>query len=553
MKVEKRQCDILCAGGGVAGLMAGIRARELGANVIVADKSDVRRSGAAAVGCDHFMCYIPEVHGDSKAFSKELNYGQMASKIALIDTEDLVYLYEKSFDIVKLWDSWGIPMKYEGRWEFAGHTYPGRQGVGLKYSGQNQKLVLNDQALKRGIDILNRVMIFDVLTDGKGNAIGALGIDCREDKLYEFEAKAVFLGTGGCVGLYPGPTHGKDAVRNHPKTSSGDGRAMAYRAGAELGDLELTARHAGPKGMARSGQGTWVGVLRDRYDRTIGPYVTKPEKLYGDMTIETSKVIFDDYKKSGKGPIYMDMRGISDADLEYMLYWLIHEGNTALTDYLKEEGIDLKKNPVEFMTFEMAVAGGIHVNHKGETAVKGLYAAGDECAAIGGGIASAAIIGWSAGENAAKYIKRVKTVSLDNVRAQINRQWDMVKDIRERDVAAKWQEAYYALQLCMEDYCGSVRSQTMLEAGSDYIGRIKTRVPNLLMAENAHELMHCLEAINAIDVAQAVFTAALDRKETRGRHIRSDYPLNNAMLSDQIHLIKLVNGNPAIEWRQVKK
>jgi flavin-dependent dehydrogenase len=73
MGEEVMECDILCAGGGIAGLMAAIRARELGASVIVAEKGNVKYSGCGRCGNDHFETYIPEVHGtDRNTFFEEL-------------------------------------------------------------------------------------------------------------------------------------------------------------------------------------------------------------------------------------------------------------------------------------------------------------------------------------------------------------------------------------------------------------------------------------------------------------------------------------------------
>ena len=76
----------------------------------------------------------------------------------------LTYL-NNSEEVVKLWDSWGIPMKYKGKYEFAGHAFPGRPFPDLKYSGQDQKKILTEQALKRGAVIVNRVIVFDLIGD----------------------------------------------------------------------------------------------------------------------------------------------------------------------------------------------------------------------------------------------------------------------------------------------------------------------------------------------------------------------------------------------------
>ena len=112
---EVVKADILCIGGGPAGLMAAIRASELGASVVVADKSNTLHSGSGSAGNDHFECYIPEFHGpDMKPILDERLSHPLPGK----GVEFAQPLLEKSFDIVKLWDSWGIPMKYKGKWEF---------------------------------------------------------------------------------------------------------------------------------------------------------------------------------------------------------------------------------------------------------------------------------------------------------------------------------------------------------------------------------------------------------------------------------------------------
>ncbi len=156
MKTETYQADVLCVGGGIAGLMAAIRASELGAKVIVVDKGNTARSGEARAGNDHFWCYIPEVHGsDIDAFIQECLLSQLGQFVSGLGHNVIKVLMEHSFDIVKLWDSWGIPMKYNGKWEFAGHSFPGRLLTHLKYAGQNQKPILTRQAIKKNVQIMN--------------------------------------------------------------------------------------------------------------------------------------------------------------------------------------------------------------------------------------------------------------------------------------------------------------------------------------------------------------------------------------------------------------
>lgn len=118
MERETIESDVLCIGGGIAGLMAAIRASELGAKVVVAEKGNTLHSGAAATGVDHTFCYIPEVQGNIdvliKSHMRGIGWGS-----ALWRT-----LLERSYEIVKLWEAWGIECKYQGKYEFAGHSYP---------------------------------------------------------------------------------------------------------------------------------------------------------------------------------------------------------------------------------------------------------------------------------------------------------------------------------------------------------------------------------------------------------------------------------------------
>ncbi len=544
MKEEIVKADVLCVGGGIAGLMAAIRASELGAKVILAEKGNTLRSGSGATGCDHFRAYIPEFHGsDIEPVIEEM----MHSQVGWTRPKDFVRTWmERSFEIVKLWNNWGIPMKYKGKWEFAGHAFPGRPFTTLKYSGQNQKPILTREARKRGVEIINRVMVFDLLRDE--GIIGAIGVDTREDRVITFWAKSVILGTGGCVRLYPGPTPGWLFNRADSPHTTGDGRAMAYRAGAELVNMEIPMRWAGPKYFARCGKATWVGVLRDPQDKPVGPFVKRPDRRYGDAIADTYKSLFEDYAKSGRGPVYMDCRGISADDYKYMMYWMTHEGNTAIVNHLKEEGIDLRKNAVEFMTYEMTTRGGIYYNEKGETSVKGLYAAGDE---YFGGVSCAATFGWIAGENAANYAKQAKAPKAGQGRAEIKEKRNILEKIRGRKTGATWQEVNVALQQIMYDYVGSLRYETMLKAGYSHLCRLKKKAYDTLLAKNQHELMHCLEVLNLLDIGELIFLAISKRKETREKYTRLDYPFANPTLDGKILICEKVDNRPVAEWREI--
>jgi succinate dehydrogenase/fumarate reductase flavoprotein subunit len=544
MVEEMIERDVLCVGGGIAGLMAAIRACERGASVIVVDKANTVRSGSGGTGNDHFRCYLPEFHGpDIESVIQDVKAGDAGTR-----SDSFIRTWmEKSSEIVKLWDSWGIPMRYKGNWEFAGHTFPGGIFSWLKYSGQNQKLVLTKEARRRGATIVNRVMIFDLLRNDEGNLIGAVGVDTRENKVVSFLAKSIVLGTGRPVRLYPSATPGWMFNRPDAPHTTGDGRAMAYRAGAELVDLEMPMRWAGPKYFARCGKATWVGVFRDPHGRPVGPFVQKPDRRYGDAISDTYRSLFEDYAKSGKGPVYMDCGGISDEDYEYMLYWMTHEGNTAILNHLKDEEIDIKDHPVEFMTYEMGTMGGVYFNERAETSLKGLFAAGDE---YRGGISCAATFGWIAGENAAIHAEKNDSPKSGGLKSRIEEKKTMVEKILARSVGIPWQEANIALQQTLFDYAGAVRSEQMLKAGYEHLKRINKKAQAELKAKNQHELVHCLEVLNLMDLGELIFAGILERKETREKCYRTDYPFTNPMLNGKRLVYRRGEKGPLVEWKE---
>ena len=543
MNKDVIEADVLCVGGGIAGLMAAIRAGEMGAKVVVAEKGNARYSGCGRSGNDHFEAYIPEVHGSEvDEFIDELL--KTAKGEIHLGRDIFQAQFARTLSIVQLWDKWGIPMKYQGGWEFAGHSFPGRTMTHIKYEGRFQKDVLVRQARDRGVEILDRVMVVDLLRQGD-RVVGALGVHTRDERTLVFKAKSVILATGKCSRLYPSLTPGWMFNDPHGGVQSGDGRAMAYRAGAELQNVEMPQRHIGPKYFAKFGQASWIGVLKDPEGKPAGTFVQKPDRKYGDMILEVNKLVAEEHGLAGKGPLYMDCTDMSEEDHAYMMHWMEHEGNVSLVDHMRDEGIDPRKHPIEFATYPLRAGGLVIANEKAETSLDGLYAAGDESF---GDISAAATFGWIAGENAASTAQTLPHPGLDSQTGRINEAETFMEDLRRRPHGPDWKETNVALQQVMNDYAGMVRNGALLEQGLSHLRRIREKAKDELIARNPHELWRCLEVMNLIELGELVFLLALDRKETRGLHRRPDYPFTNPTL-DKAHVVRSVEGTPQVEWR----
>jgi succinate dehydrogenase/fumarate reductase flavoprotein subunit len=554
IQIEKEpiEVDILVAGGGIAGLMAAIHAAGQGASVIVAEKANTKRSGSGATGNDHFCCYIPEVHGEDM---EPILWEDLHSLHGDFQDTSLARKFlEQSYERVKDWHSWGINMQPKGHWDFSGHAYPGRPRIFLKYAGHNQKEVLTKQVKKRGAKIMNHLVITEVITHS-GEVIGAIGVSTSAEKpvVKLFRAKCVLLTTGSATRLYPSTTPGWMFNIAFCPSCNGSGRAMAYRAGAKLINMEIPNRHAGPKYLARCGKATWIGVYRDPHGKAIGPFVDRPTKELGDITADVWNTVFTDKFRSGEGPIYVDCTTTAEKDIEYMLWGLVEEGNTAMLDYMAEEGIDVRKHRVEFRQYEPFLIGsrGIEIDVNGETNVKGLFAAGDEVGNFRADISGAATYGWIAGKNAAERARGITGFQKAEKSRLVKDRAKFYSEILERETGPSWKEANLALQQIMGDYAGvDVRSETLLKAGLKYLGDLKTKAYKTLKADNSHTLMRSLEALDLMDCGEVIFLAALERKETRGMHRRSDFPFTNPLLADKFLTIQLDKGAPALEWRE---
>lgn len=543
--------DVLIIGGGIAGMQAAITAAEHGVDVIVAEKADTRRSGCGATGNDHFMCYIPEYHGED--FNEIIREVTETLVGPLQDMDLLRLMMKRSHELVLKWESYGIPMRPTGQWSFMGHAMPGRRRYHLKYDGKDQKPLLTKAALARGAKIMNKTVMRQLLTDDAGRVVGAIGINITNDvpEIVVFQTKAVIIATGNALRLYPGqnPAYSFN-VANCP-ADTGSGQAMALRAGARLVNLDQPYVHSGPKYFARAGKATWIGVLTDFHGEPVGPFVTKPTKELGDVTADIWQNVFEEKMEDGSGPVYMNCSETSEDDMQYMMNAFLSEGDSSIVDYLDQYDINLRKEMVEFGTFEYNfTARGLDIGLDGGTTLPGLYAAGNATGNVRGDITSAAVFGHICAENASEYVKTQPDYDVTN-HVEIAKEIELIDTILGRENGATWREANSMLQQIMREYVGmKLRSESLMKAGIKYIRDLRKYSLNQLKADNAHELMRTLEVLDLIDVGEAVALMSENRKESRGRcHRRSDYTFTNPLLNNKFQTIAKTKDGFQLEFR----
>lgn len=548
-------CDILIMGGGIGGLMAAIAAADAGMSVIVAEKSDTRRSGSGATGNDHFVVYIPEVHGDFEDYMAELKMTQAGLNA---DEPILRRFAQRAFEVCRDWHNWGINMRVNDTWTFEGHAYPGHMRTHLKYDGHDQKKILTAEAKKRGVKIQNHSPITELLTNDDGRIIGALGLDVSEEepRLQLFRCKAVITATGSTNRIYSSCTPGWMFNIAGCPSDAGGGLAAPYRVGATLVNLDIAGLPAGPKYFSRAGKGTWIGVLRDYTGKNIGPFVDKPSRENGDITSDVWPGVFRDKMENGTGPVFMDCTDIDEEEMQYLYWALTCEGDTSLLDAMEKQGIDLRNKMVEFGSYECALLGrGVEIDINGATNVPGLFAVGDQVGNFLSHISGAATYGRIAGEEAVKYAAACDFAESVTEHLTVIERQSFYTELMERKEGAGWKELNILVNQLMDDYCPvfGVRSEGKFEAGLGYLEDARRIANSSLRCSNAHELMRACEAIDLLDIAEAVMLSARERQETRGAHIRSDYPFTNPLLANHFVEITKTKDGPVLKIRPAKK
>jgi succinate dehydrogenase/fumarate reductase flavoprotein subunit len=116
-----------------------------------------------------------------------------------------------------------------------------------------------------------------------------------------------------------------------------------------------------------------------------------------------------------------------------------------------------------------------------------------------------------------------------------------------------WQEVNVALNQILSDYVGSIRYENMLKAGYSHLRRLKGRAYGTMKAKNQHELMHCLEVLNLLDIGEVIFVAVSERKETRDKYSRLDYPFANPVLDGKMLICKRLGNKPVAKWREIRR
>ncbi|MBW2018229.1 MAG: FAD-dependent oxidoreductase, partial [Deltaproteobacteria bacterium] len=256
MEDQYLKTDVLIIGGGVAGLNAALSAREAGQDVVIMDKAVIKRSGHAAGGIDHFCAYLntgPE--WDTREAYLEFT-AKSARGAADLSVVEKVYCDELE-TAIKRFDDIGCTLRRPDGSFFRTQSFGQPGPWWINFNGKRLKPLLTRAVKRAGCTVLERVVTSDLLVYD-GEVCGAAGFDIRKGTFYVVQAKAVIMLTGGTNRLFQNPTGLSFNCWMCP-ANTGDGEAMALRAGAELANVEYLRMTLVPRGFSAPGLNALVG------------------------------------------------------------------------------------------------------------------------------------------------------------------------------------------------------------------------------------------------------------------------------------------------------
>ena len=555
--------DVLVIGAGGAGLRAAIEARSHGASVGLVCKSLLGKAHTvmAEGGIAAALSNVDDRDDWKVHFADTMRGGQYLNNFRMAE----LHAKEAPARVREL-EAWGalFDRAADGsilQRNFGGHAYPRLAHVGDR-TGLEMIRTLQDYAVHQGIDDHMECAVIELLTDGE-RVVGAFAFDRDRGTFKVFRAKAVVLATGGVGKAY--------RITSNSWEYTGDGHALAYRAGAALIDMEFVQFH--PTGMVwpPSVAGILVtegvrgegGVLRNsigerfmfgdipplyrnqtadneeegwRYTQGDKDARRPPELLTRDHVARCIVREIKEGRGSPHGGVFLDIAWIKER-LPNAAEHIRRKLPSMYHQFKELADIDITEEPMEVGPTTHYVMGGVRVDADSQmTDVPGLFAAG-ECAAglhganrLGGNsLSDLLVFGKRAGEYAARFAR-------ENAAGRIAReQLDEVSRIAlepfERSVDADGGENAFGiqqdLQELMQDQVGIVRNERDLRDALEGIDRLRERAGRVAVSGNReyNPGWHtALDLRNLLAFSEAIARAALERRESRGAHTRLDYP-----------------------------
>ncbi|QNI52757.1 pyridine nucleotide-disulfide oxidoreductase family protein [Synechococcus sp. BIOS-E4-1] len=523
MDIQRHQVDFLVVGGGTAGCMAAIKAKQRNpdANVLVLEKANIRRSGAIAMGMDGVNTAVIPGNSTPEQYVKEITI----ANDGILDQKSVYKTGELGFSVIQELESWGVKFQKdnEGNYDLKQVHRVGKYVLPMP-EGKDLKKILSRQVKRHKVKVINRVMATRVVVQNDRVA-GVTGLDVRSGDFHVIQAKAVLLCTGACgrLGL---PSSGYLYGTYENPTNAGDGYSMAYHAGAKLSNLECFQ----------------INPLIKDYNGPACAYVASPFGAY-TANAEGNRFISCDYwsgqmmlemwkeLNSGSGPVHLKMYHLDEATISEIETVLFANERPSRERFHAGRNENYRTHGVEMSISEIGLcsghsASGVQVDENMQTSVTGLYAAGDMASVPHNYMIGAFVSGRVAAEHAIDAIRDFEHQEPDES-FLMEEQKRIYAPISNPDGIPHTQ-VEYKLRRFVNDYLQPPKAPHNMQIGLDKFVAYNSVLAEL-GARDPHELMRCMEIHFIRDCAEMAARASLFRKESRWGlyHYRLDFPDRN--------------------------
>ncbi len=537
-----QRTDVVIIGGGGAGIRAAIEAASLGCRVVVLDKGPVGRSGTTPMAMEAFQAVgFP---GDSE----EIHFRDTVEGGYRLGDENLIFALVRDAALrARDLEAYGVRFKKKpdgshDPMHHPGQTFP--RALYIQGGGFGMLAGLIQEAKKHSqIRILSDAFMIQIGLDREGAATGAVFLDLKDGFLKTIQCKAIILATGGHEELW--------AFNDAACTACGDGIHLAYEAGAELVDLEMLQFYPTVVLHPPSIRGTLFQYELITDPEMLGGRLLNGQKepFFGGKLLRDAVVraIWKEIREgrgTPHGGVYIDL--VHSTKSREGLTRALEKWQPNQFRYLKDMGCDLRETLVEVAPHAHYTLGGVAIDEKARTTIPGLFAAGEVAGNLhganrvsGNALAETQVFGSLAGASAASWALNrggEEAPFLNEKKEEIEKgleDWTQKKEsgIRPYEVRRR-------IQRIMWEHCGVERDARGLEEGitklEEVNGEILPRMaidgrkPDGSFGAYPRELLEALEVRMMLELGKLVLASALFRRESRGHHMRADYPSSAA-------------------------
>jgi succinate dehydrogenase / fumarate reductase flavoprotein subunit len=514
--------DLLIVGAGLAGMRAAVEAVRRGANAAMITKvHPVRSHSNAAQGGinaaltdrgDDWTDHALDTVKGSDYLADQDAVEVMCSEAgqALIELEHMGVIFSRD-DQGKL-----------GTRRFGGQKAARTFFVGA-ITGQAMLHVLYEQVIKANVRVYEEWFVTSLIVED-GACHGAVALDIRTGELHTIRAKAVVMAAGGAGRVYEPSTNAL--------ICTGDGYALAYRAGAPLMDMEMVQYH--PTTLASNGvliseaaRGEGAYLLNSKGDRFMLKYAPDYKELASRDVVSRSEQTEINEGRGVDGCVLLDLRHLGREVVEKKLGYLQEVAH----DFM---GIDLAETPIPIRPGMHYMMGGIKTDVNGATPLPGLYAAGEVAnVSVHGGnrlgansLLDTVVFGRRAAVAGIEYARSVR--SMPDNEDQRKADQAQIRQLTGRPRGTRSAALRRALAETMHNHVAVFREQKGMEAAAARVQEIKREYEKVSIDDKGKvfntDLVFALELGYIIDTAEAICQSALTRKESRGAHYRTDMP-----------------------------